>query len=221
MPKTLPLASGIFDDKEPTDQISDKDAARLEADDSFLLDGEKDPSFKNSVDASTIAAPGIVVDKFTGKTWTLPTGTFADAGLSNYRSPRDFKKDPNFHYQVCRVEDELEEYIARGYVPVTREEVGMEQFAPVGEPKPLDKYYVIEGKDIAIKIPRQFAERDYAMNREFCDGAVRAARKEGMVTRSTAQGRFSTREQLAGDGVDSEFALKETQSRTEPVRVSK
>src|SRR5579864_1032309 len=122
----------------------------------------------DGVDASTIEAPGIIRDKWSGKTWTLPSDAMSDLGLATYKSPRDIKKDPNFHYEFHTLE-ELNEYIAQDFVPVTREELGLSQFVPPGEPSPLDTYYIIEGHDICMKIPRVLADRRYASQKAVCD----------------------------------------------------
>src|ERR1700675_1211861 len=108
------------------------------------------------VGAGVIEAPGIVRDAFSNKTWTLPTNALQDAGLATYKSPRDIKKDPKFHYQFIRYDEdhnELPEYLARDFVPVTRKELGFGEFSnPAGQPSPLDSFYTIDGKDICVKI---------------------------------------------------------------------
>jgi hypothetical protein len=118
----------------------------------------------DGIDATIIEAPGIVRDKFSNKTWTLPTDSLQDSGLAVYESPRQFKKDPNFHYQFVRYTGEypeLDEYMSRDYVPVTRAEIGLKEYTSPGQPNPLDSYYTIDGKDICIKIPRQLADIEY------------------------------------------------------------
>src|SRR5229473_3452716 len=95
-----------------------------------LLDDDKQEQSQATepgVQADVIEAPGIVRDLFSNKTWTLPSDSLADAGLATYKSPRDFKKDPNFHYQICRIEDELSEYMGQDFVPVTRAELGLKE----------------------------------------------------------------------------------------------
>lgn len=126
-----------------------------------------------------VEAPGIGVklvrDEFTGKTWSIPTGTLADASLAGYKSPRDFPKDPNFHYEVQLVKD-LPYYMSQGFVPVTRKELGLDQLTRIGEADALDSYYVIDGEDIAIKIPRELGQRRLDANKFLCDAAIKGVK---------------------------------------------
>jgi hypothetical protein len=168
------------------------------------------------VPADVVEAPGIVRDLFSNKTWTLPSDSLSDAGLATYRSPRDFKKDPNFHYQVCRVEDELNEYIGQDFVPVTRKELGMSDFVHPGQPSPMDDYYVIDGKDVVIKIPREIADRRYAAMKRLADAA-----KEGVNRGDITDANGTTHIALDAGGQSAgpvERKLRSRTTRHEPTR---
>lgn len=149
------------------------------------------PPDDNSVDATLVAAPGIIRDKFSGKIWAVPTGTFEDAGIAIYKSPRDIQKDPEFHYEFCRSDDEMDELpekMAQGFVPVTRRELGMEAFSNPGQPSPMDEFYVIDGHDVCIKIPRVIAKLRYDALKRVCDTAV-AGVNRGLITKADGASR--------------------------------
>lgn len=183
------------------------------------LDEQDDPG----VQADVVEAPGIVRDKFSGKVWTLPTGAMADLGLATYRSPRDIKKDPNFHYEFCRVGGnypELDEKLSQDFVPVTREELGMAAYVnPSGQPSPLDSYYIIDGQDICVKIPRQLADLRYAANKYLCDNAVDQVKRKGTYTTRDKEGNLITDTPAVdrgGEPVDRKLSMQ--RNRHEPTR---
>jgi hypothetical protein len=166
--------------------------------------GALDTELDGGVPAGVVEAPGIIRDAFSGKTWTLPTGAMADLGLATYKSPRDIKKDPNFHYEFCRVGGnypELDEKLSQDFVPVTREELGMAPYVnPTGQPSPLDSYYIIDGQDICVKIPRQLADLRYAANKSVCDAALDGVRRKGTYTTRDKDGNLIADSPAIGAG---------------------
>jgi len=135
------------------------------------------------VRASRIEAPGIIIDEFTGKTWPVPTGGLLD-DIKPHHSPYDIKKDPRFSYQAVCVKgpggDESGDYESRGWVKVTRRELGFPDNVRLpSEPQsPLDTYYLINGEQVMMKIPVQYADARYASQKKMCDLAVEATAKE-------------------------------------------
>ena len=135
------------------------------------------------VHASRVEAPGIIIDEYTGKTWPVPTGELLD-DIKPHHSPYDIKKDPRFSYQAVCVKgpggDESGDYESRGWVKVTRRELGFPDNVRLpGEPQsPLDTYYLINGEQVMMKIPVQYADARYASQKKMCDLAVEATAKE-------------------------------------------
>lgn len=174
-----------------------------------------DAQAAQGLDASFVEAPGVVRDLYSDKVWTLPTESFADAGLAIYKSPRDINKDPNFHYEFCRYGEygELDEKMAQDFVPVTRKELGLSEFVMPGEANPMDSYYTIDGKDICIKIPRQLADLRYANNKAFCDAALEGVNR-GLITDANG----TTRDQLDLGGEPAERDIKSRRDKHEPTR---
>lgn len=191
------------------------------------------------VDATLVAAPGIVRelpelgpnqirDEFTGKVWTLPSGTLDDVlGISIFKSPRDFPKDPRFHYECDNVTN-LQSRMAQGFVPVTLKELGLEQGNKIGEASPLDGYYIINDSDddsggqIAIKIPREIAAQRYEALKRVSD-AARDAVKRGVYTQTEG---LNEKAQLTqrSDGLASDWVgpvsrtLNQSETHSEPTR---
>lgn len=175
-----------------------------------------DPPNDPGVPADVLEAPGIIRDLFSDKIWTLPSDSLSDLGLATYKSPRDIKKDPNFHYEFCRVGgdwDELSEKMAQDFVPVTREELGLKEFKTPGQPNPLDSYYVIDGKDICIKIPRPLADLRYAAAKRVCDAA-----KEGVNRGDITDANGTTHMAVDAGGEPVERKLRSRTTRHEPTR---
>ena len=184
------------------------------------FDEQDDPI--DGVQVDTIQAPGIVKDRFSDKTWTLPTGTFADLGLTTYKSARQIKKDPDFHYEFVRFNGnypELDEYLSNDFVPVTREELGMPAYVnPSGQPTPLDSYYRVEDQ-ICVKIPRQLADLRYASNKSVCDAALDGVKRKGTyVTRDKDGNLISDTPTIDRDGEPFERNLRTRTTRTAPSR---
>jgi hypothetical protein len=184
----------------------------------LLLDGERE---SGGVFAGVIEAPGVIKDPHSDKIWTLPSGSLADSGFATYRSPRDIKKDPNFHYEFHTVK-ELPEYVSQGFVPVTRRELGLEDFtSPASQPSPLDSYYTIDGEDICIKIPRQIADLRYASNKSICDAALEGV-TNGVITSRNAEGDLvRSRDHMAVGGEQAgpvERRISQKTNRHEPTR---
>ena len=129
---------------------------------------------EGSINASRIEAPGTVFDVYSGKTWTLPTDSKLDnIGLLMHKSPYDIKKDPNYHYEFHSVK-EIPEYLSQDFVCVTRAELGLSDLGTKqpGTSSPLDAYYVVDGNDICMKIPRQIAALRYDALKRMSDAAV-------------------------------------------------
>lgn len=101
---------------------------------------------------------GVVTDEY-GNTWQVPADNVEDlndlyAG-NTYKLPE--KLTSKFHVQLIPI-SRLQEYVARKFVPVKLEEVGIpKEFAPTTG-KPLDSYHVV-GDSILVKIPLEVFER--------------------------------------------------------------
>lgn len=164
------------------------------------------------IQVQSVEAPGIgireVRDPYSDKVWTIPVGQLADADLVSYRSPRDFKKDPNFYYE-CISLTELSSYMAQGFVPVTRAELGMPNAQRIGNAVPEDSYYVIDNSDVAIKIPRILGERRHAANKRYCDAPIKNIRANDMRDPQTGE-RISPDKSRGEVDVSSQFGLTET-----------
>jgi hypothetical protein len=136
-----------------------------------LEDGEEEQP--GGVQASTIEVEGVIIDAYTGKTWAVPTDQFED-NIKIHTSPYDIPKDPNFHYEAHSI-DEVADMESQGFVKVTRREVARELFRAPGElASPLDTFYVINGAQVMMKIPKVYADRRYAQLKKICDFAVEA-----------------------------------------------
>ncbi len=95
-----------------------------------------------------------------------------------------YDEDPRFSYQAVCVKgpggDESGDYESRGWVKVTRRELGFPDNVRLpSEPQsPLDTYYLINGEQVMMKIPVQYADARYASQKKMCDLAVEATAKE-------------------------------------------
>lgn len=196
--------------------------AAEEVNNAFKPESEPEAIADPGVPADIVEAPGIIRDAFSDKTWTLPTGAMADLGLATYKSPRDIRKDPNFHYEFCRYTGnypELDEKLSQDFVPVTREELGMPAYVnPTGQPSPLDTYYKIEDQ-ICVKIPRQLADIRYAANKSVCDAALDGVRRKGTYATRDKEGNLIVDQPAVGLGGEPvERNLRNRTNRHEPTR---
>lgn len=82
----------------------------------------------NEVSADSVAVPGLVRDS-AGNTWTIPE---EDDTELLYKSPFDIKKEPGFYYQFEH-KDNVAQMMTEGFKPVTRKEIGLQGFTPIGE----------------------------------------------------------------------------------------
>lgn len=156
------------------------------------------------VTASRIEVPGVIVDEYTGKTWPVPTGTLLD-DIKPHHSPYDIKKDPRFTYQAVCVKgpggNESSDYESQGWVKVTRKEMGYPDNARLpGEPaSPLDSYYVINGEQVMMKIPKPYADVRYASQKKLCDAAVAATEPPPTVEKNEGTVNAKLREDRLAD----------------------
>lgn len=153
------------------------------------LDATAYDAMAGFVNASRIEVPGVILDEYTGKTWPVPTGELLD-DIKPHHSPYDIKKDPRFSYQAVSVKgpggDESGDYESQGWVKVTRKEMGFpDSMRLPGEPaSPLDTYYVINGEQVMMKIPKPYADARYASQKKLCDAAVLATEPPEVVEKS-------------------------------------
>lgn len=129
-----------------------------------LPDEKSDP---NEVSASTVAVPGLVRDA-AGNTWTIPE---EDNTELLYKSPFDIKKEPGFYYQFEH-KDNVPQMMTEGFKPVTRKEIGLQGFTPVGEyGVNVDSVYQIHDL-VCLKLPTVLNERRLKALQRVCDAAV-------------------------------------------------
>lgn len=130
------------------------------------------------VEAETISVNGIVRDA-AGNTWTIPEET---EGEMLYRSPFDIKKEPGFYYQFEH-KDNVAQMMTEGFKPVTRKEIGLQGFTPIGEyGVNVDSVYQIHDL-VCIKIPEVLNQRRLKALQKVADAAVAQTQppKDGKV----------------------------------------
>lgn len=127
----------------------------------------ENPSDPNEVSASTVGVPGLVRDA-AGNTWTIPE---EDHSELLYKSPFDIKKEPGFYYQFEH-KDNVPQMMTEGFKPVTRREIGLQGFTPVGEyGVNVDSVYQIHDL-VCLKIPSVLNDRRLKALQRVCDAAV-------------------------------------------------
>lgn len=128
------------------------------------LPGSED---ENEVSADTISVNGIVRDA-AGNTWTIPE---EDTAELLYKSPFDIKKEPGFYYQFEH-KDNVAQMMTEGFKPVTRREIGLQGFTPIGEyGVNVDSVYQIHDL-VCLKMPTVLNERRLRALQKVCDAAV-------------------------------------------------
>lgn len=121
----------------------------------------------NEISADTIGVPGLVRDA-AGNTWTIPE---EDDTELLYKSPFDIKKEPGFYYQFEH-KDNVAQMMTEGFKPVTRREIGLQGFTPIGEyGVNVDSVYQIHDL-VCLKIPAVLNERRLKALQRVCDAAV-------------------------------------------------
>lgn len=131
------------------------------------VEGRVDAPDPNEISASTVAVPGLVRDA-AGNTWTIPE---EDATELLYKSPFDIKKEPGFYYQFEH-KDNVAQMMTEGFKPVTRREIGLQGFTPIGEyGVNVDSVYQIHDL-VCLKIPSVLNERRLKALQRVCDAAV-------------------------------------------------
>ena len=84
----------------------------------------------DGVVASEFQTAGIIRDA-QGNEWTIPEGSL-DEDFTLYSSPFDIpNKDSRFYYQF-EEDSNVPQMMSEQFVPVTRKELGMKEFTPVG-----------------------------------------------------------------------------------------
>jgi hypothetical protein len=103
-----------------------------------------------------------------GNTWTIPE---EDTTELLYKSPFDIKKEKDFYYQFEH-KDNVPQMMTEGFKPVTRKEIGLQGFTPVGEyGVNVDSVYQIHDL-VCLKIPSVLNERRLKALGRVCDAAV-------------------------------------------------
>lgn len=121
----------------------------------------------DEVHANTVQVNGVVRDA-AGNTWTIPEEDTQDF---LYKSPFDIKKEPDFYYQFEH-KDNVAQMMTEGFKPVTRREIGLQGFTPIGEyGVNVDSVYQIHDL-VCIKIPEVLNERRLKALQKVCDAAV-------------------------------------------------
>lgn len=135
-------------------------------DGSTTLHGETTPD-PNEISADSIGVPGMVRDA-AGNTWTIPE---EDDTELLYKSPFDIKKEPGFYYQFEH-KDNVAQMMTEGFKPVTRREIGLQGFTPIGEyGVNVDSVYQIHDL-VCLKIPEVLNTRRLRALQRVCDAAV-------------------------------------------------
>lgn len=162
------------------------------------LSGNNDgtvPSDPNELSASTVAVPGLVRDA-AGNTWTIPE---EDSTELLYKSPFDIKKEPGFYYQFEH-KDNVAQMMTEGFKPVTRREIGLQGFTPIGEyGVNVDSVYQIHDL-VCLKLPTVLNERRLKALQRVCDAAVAQTQPsknpidDGMPTVATLKATVRTKD---------------------------
>jgi len=144
-------------------------ASKLTEDD--LVNGApvapKTADANGEVHADTISVNGVVRDA-AGNTWTIPEEKESEL---LYKSPFDIKKEPGFYYQFEH-KDNVPQMMTEGFKPVTRKEIGLQGFTPVGEyGVNVDSVYQVHDL-VCIKIPTVLNERRLKALQKVSDAAV-------------------------------------------------
>jgi hypothetical protein len=121
----------------------------------------------NELSANEVEVPGLVRDA-AGNTWTIPE---EDETELLYKSPFDIKKEPGFYYQFEH-KDNVAQMMTEGFKPVTRKEIGLQGFTPIGEyGVNVDSVYQIHDL-VCLKLPTVLNERRLKALGRVCDAAV-------------------------------------------------
>lgn len=119
------------------------------------------------IKVKSVEVAGILRDA-AGNTWTIPE---EDETELLYKSPFDIKKEPNFYYQFEH-KDNVAQMMTEGFKPVTRGEIGLKGFTPIGEyGVNVDSVYQIHDL-VCLKIPTVLNERRLKALQRVCDAAV-------------------------------------------------
>lgn len=138
----------------------------------------KQADANGEVHVENLSVNGVVRDA-AGNTWTIPEET---EGEFLYRSPFDIKKEPEFYYQFEH-KDNVAQMMTEGFKPVTRKEIGLQGFTPIGEyGVNVDSVYQIHDL-VCIKIPTVLNERRLKALQKVSDAAVAQTQppKDGKV----------------------------------------
>jgi hypothetical protein len=132
----------------------------------------------NEITADTISVNGVIRDA-AGNTWTIPEEI---EGEMLYKSPFDIKKEPGFYYQFEH-KDNVAQMMTEGFKPVTRREIGLQGFTPIGEyGVNVDSVYQVHDL-VCIKIPTILNERRLKALQKVADAAVAQTQppKDGQI----------------------------------------
>lgn len=114
---------------------------------------------EDGIEVGEIEVAGVVRDKY-GNTWQVPADNVED--YDDLYAPEAYAKLPDELTKVFHVQGvpqkQIQEYMARGFVPVRQEEVGIPAEARRMTGQPLDGYHVV-GDMVLVKIPHAINDR--------------------------------------------------------------
>ncbi len=112
---------------------------------------------RDGFDCNSIEVPGIMKDD-QGHTWAIPAEGLTDRDDLGELNPfGKLNYDPRFHYQMEH-QDRVSQKMTEGFVPVTRQEVGVPPPVELEYGKPIsDVLHLMD--TVLMKIPRVLADR--------------------------------------------------------------
>lgn len=166
----------------------------------------------DGVSAETIEVAGVVRDK-QGHEWAIPADDTVD-DWDEYSFLGKLNFDKAFHYQLV-AENKVDQHALKGFVPVTREEVGLPPTVSTDLGKPVTT--IVHYMDaVLMKIPKILADRAQARKARTAKTIVDATEPtQEMLARAKAKGQRATtmretRERLRESGL----VVEESVSRT-------